>query len=61
LTGVEILDFGEKEEIGPAEMREGFSQDPPRQKLMVSKTDMGVNEQDIEIPMEWKMLISIVQ
>jgi len=47
--------------MGSPKMREGFPQNSPWKKAMVPETDVGIDEQDVQISMELKMLIAIVQ
>ena len=60
LGGLKIFDFGEKEKMGPAKMGQGLPQDSPGQKVIVSKPDVRVDEKDIEISTEAKVLVSVV-
>jgi hypothetical protein len=61
LAGLDIFHFGEDKEIGSAKMSQRFSQNASWEEVMVSETDMGIDEQNIKISMELKMLITIVQ
>ena len=59
--GLRIVYFGEKKKIGSAKMRQGFPQNSSWQKRLVSETNVRVDEQDIEVPVEGEMLVAIVQ
>ena len=47
--------------MGSAKMSEGFSQDASWQKMIIAKTDLRIDEQDIQISMELKILITIIE
>jgi len=47
--------------MGPSKVSQRFPQDPSWQEVMIFKTEKGVDKDDVQIPMELKMLIAIVQ
>ena len=46
-AGLDIFHFGEDEEIGSAKMSQRFSQNASWEEVMVSETDIGIDEQNI--------------
>src|SRR4030042_3547696 len=56
-----MVHFGEKDEAGSRQCVQGCPKDPPGQEVPVSKTDIRVNEEDIQIPMKLEMLKAVVQ
>jgi hypothetical protein len=61
LACLAILHLREEEEMGPSKVSQRFPQDPSWQEVMIFKTEKGVDKDDVQIPMELKMLIAIVQ
>jgi len=61
LARLPVLYLGEKEEMGSTQMAERFSENSPRQKMTVAETERSVDEDDVQIPAEGKVLKAVVQ
>jgi len=60
-TGFDLLHFGEKKEMSPAEMAQGLAEDAPGQKMVVPESEGGVNKHNVKVSMEAKVLKAIIE
>ena len=60
-TGFDILHFGEKKKMSPAEMAQGLAEDAPGKKVVVPESERRVNQHNIKVSMEAKVLKSIIE
>jgi hypothetical protein len=60
-TGFGVFHFGEKKEMSPAEMTQGLAENTPGQKMLVSESERRINEQNVKISMEAKILKAIIK
>jgi hypothetical protein len=61
LTGFRGFYFCENEKVGSAEMVQGLPEDASREKMMISKAERGVNQEDVKISVKFDMLEPIIQ
>jgi hypothetical protein len=60
-TGIKFFYFGYDKEIGSAQLIEGFPQRTPGEQVAIPEPGLGIHEEDIHIPVDPQVLISIVQ
>jgi hypothetical protein len=61
LTGFKGFYFCENEKMRSAEMIQGFPENASREKMMISKAERGVNQNDVKISVKCNMLKPIIQ
>jgi hypothetical protein len=61
LTGFRGFNFCQHEKVGSAKMVQGFPEDASGQKMMISKAERGVDQNDIEISVKLDVLEPVIQ